>query len=429
MADRARHDDESPVYRAHPLLDPLLPSRRPADARAWLATYHRLADDPASYYKILTSFLRPLEGTQTAFQSLDAYLHDADTYLDDLLRLVRREDADRLRPQTICRETNELLALLRVTFEGPDARTRYEAQRKLQLSKMLFDVDHCRTVRDGPRHRTRFESLLERELWTKAEGGGEVIVCCCTRPDATGIDRLEIGVPVSSDAQCLRFDVRRLPATDREPTIDVYHYHSRFKREATRVVPMPTSDENVFQLGEAPRYPGLGRRSGSILSKMIRRAIGDPHLIQDVLGALFIVGDVRQARALERRLLDPLGGPFRWRDRVDTLSGERDRDQLNERSASDFQVLKKIVDILTEDRNAPSPYLFSVEVQIYPLDSYLRTLYDADYVGHDAYKRRQFLNDLLPVLFPVEVFGAHGDLLQNLNGSMPIDPASIHRPR
>jgi hypothetical protein len=61
-----------------------------------------------------------------------------------------------------------------------------------------------------------------------------------------------------------------------------------------------------------------------------------------------------------------------------------------------------------EDPSSSSPYLFSVEIQIFPLEAYLRTLYDAHFASHTAYKKRQFLNELLPLLFPPEIFGGDG---------------------
>ena len=137
---------------------------------------------------------------------------------------------------------------------------------------------------------------------------------------------------------------------------------------------------------------------------MIRKGIGDPHLISDILGATFVVGDRRQAYALERTLVQALGGPFRWRDRVDTLSSERDRSRLDQSSAVGFRVIKQIVDVLVEDRLAASPYLFPVEVQIFPFEDYLLTRSGPDFASHAAYKRRQFASSLFPILFPAEVF-------------------------
>jgi hypothetical protein len=252
---------------------------------------------------------------------------------------------------------------------------------------------------------------------------GETVEICgllCDRSDGT--QAFEIGVPATPEARCWRFRVRKLPAEGRDPGIDVYHYRSRFKREADPLTGS-RSDDGLLRIAESPRWPGLGRRSGSILSKMIRRNIDDPRMVQDILGAMFIVGSRPQAYALERRLVQTLGGPLRWRDRVDTLRGGRDRDRLDPQSSSGFQVLKGIADVLMDDPSSEAPYLFSVEVQIYPLEAYLRTLYDAHFASHSAYKRRQFLNDLLPVLFPEEIYGsvtALAGLEGNWNGSVGI---------
>ena len=103
------------------------------------------------------------------------------------------------------------------------------------------------------------------------------------------------------------------PATSREPAIDVYHYRARYKREADPLIEA-RHDDGMLRIAESARWPSLGRRSGSILSKMIRRGIHDPRQVQDVLGAMFIVGDRRQTYALEKRLIYSLGGPLRWRD-------------------------------------------------------------------------------------------------------------------
>jgi hypothetical protein len=69
------------------------------------------------------------------------------------------------------------------------------------------------------------------------------------------------------------------------------------------------------------------------------------------------------------------------------------------------------VDILSNDPSSDVPYLFSVEIQIFPLEAYLETLYDAHFASHAAYKRRQFLHELLPILFPAAIYGVDaGDI-------------------
>lgn len=393
------------LYGVHPFLDPKLPSRRPAIARLWLSAYRRIRKDPGSYASMLHAYAGPAGRDADSLRAIRRCFRDADTYLDDLLRLVPEGLADQMAPQSRTRRTNDILKLLDLAFEGPDPRTRYEAQRKLYLAKLLFDVDHCRSVQDGPRHKRTFEGLLQGHLWREIAGGRSLEVCCrFDDPGESEESGFVVGVPPEKGAVCWRFQVRRLPAKNGDPEIEIYHYRSRFKREANPA-PGEKTGNGFLTLRENPRWPGLGRRSGSIVSKMLRRGIGDPRMVEDLLGAMFIVGNRRQAYTLERRLIHLLGGPLRWRDRVDTLRGERERDRLNVRSVSGFRVLKGIVDVLTEDPGSPDPYFFSVEVQIFPLENYLRTLHARHFASHYAYKKRQFLHDLLPMLFPSEIYG------------------------
>jgi hypothetical protein len=368
--------DRREVLRAHPLLDPLLPSRQPAVARYWVRVYRRLVHDSAGHSELL----RP-DGES------GIYLDEADRYVDELLRKAPPRRLDHLRLLPRIRSMQDAVELFRLVFEGPDARIRYEAQRKLYLAKLIHDVDLCRSVRDGPRHRAYIEKLFDRQLWSGIGNVGETEVIC--RP--------------ASD-RCWRFRLHRLAAHDGEPEIRVYYSQTRFKREASEIVAERTSD-GTFRVVEAFRWPVLGRRSGSIVSKMLRQGIGDPNMVQDLLGAMFIVGDRRQVYALEQRLARALGGPFRFRDRVDTIAREEDRARLGARSSKGYQVLKQIVDVLVEDGADMPPYFVPVELQIHPLESYLRTLQDAQLVSHAAYKRRQLVNDLLPLLFPAEIYG------------------------
>ncbi len=386
------------AYRAHPFLDPLFPSRQRVAARFWVMAYRKLMHDPASFSRAVGSAFAP--SRQPDASGPVSYFEDADKYIDDLLRRAPELNPRlALLPET--RAANELDALLRLALRGIEKRPRYEAQRKLYLAKLLFDIDHCRSVRDGPKHRATFEGLLQEALWSKMQSEQEIEVCCELDSEEFR-ERLKI-VAASTRAECWRFRVRRLEARNGQP-IDVYHFRSRFKRETD---PVAEASDGALSLREEPRWPTLGRRSGSILSKMIRRGVGDPHMIQDLIGAMFIVGTRRQVYALERRLLDALGGPLRWRDRVDTISCQADRERLDAHSSPGFEVLKQIVDILAEDPTGTAPYLFPVEVQIYPLEAYLRTLHSSHYANHAAYKRRQLLHDLLPVLFPAEIYAAN----------------------
>lgn len=359
-----RPSDQREVLRAHPLLDPLLPGRQPAVARYWVGAYRRLVDGSAADSELLG----PEGGS-----GVD--LDEADRYLDELLGKAAPRRLDHLRVLSRVQSMRDAVELFRLVFEGPDPRIRYEAQRKLYLAKLIHDVDLCRSVRDGPRHRAYIEKLFDRRLWSGTGNvGGTKVIC---RP---------------ASGRCWRFRPHRLAAHDGEPEICVYYARTRFKREAS---------------------------SGSIVSKMLRQGIGDPGMVQDLLGAMFVVGDRRQVYALERMLARALGGPFRFRDRVDTISWEEDRARLGAQSSKGYHVLKQIVDVLVEDGDGMSPYFVPVELQIQPLESYLGTLQDAQLLSHAAYRRRQVVNELLPLLFPVEIYGQlEGDeLAHSADGS------------
>jgi hypothetical protein len=392
------------AYDAHPLLDPNLPSRHPALTRLWVDTYRRMLRDPGLFERVVRGYVLPTGSRSSEAVALDRYFHDADAYVNDILRLLAEPLARHLAPLPETRGASTIRDLLKATFGAPHPRSRYEAQRKLYLAKLLFDIDHSRSVRDGPKHRARFEQILHDTLWRDVVEEDEVEAYGVLEPAPAGGVRLQLGREPRSGAHAFRFRPRRLPPEDGEPAVEIFHWRVRFKREADPATGRSDPD-GWLRIAEAPRWPGLGGMSGSILSKMIRRAIPDPRMVQDLLGAMFIVGNRRQAYALERRLVAAFGGPLRWRDRVDTLRGQRDRARLDPQSSSGFLVLKEIVDILTNDPSSDVPYLVSVEIQIFPLEAYLETLYAAHFASHAAYKRRQFLNELLPILFPAAIYG------------------------
>jgi hypothetical protein len=390
------------LYGAHPLLDPFLPGRAPEQARHWIRVRRQLVQDADVAHDLFARLVRPCSAATNLAGTVSSCLRDVDHYLDDVLRFVPADLQEHLRSRPETRALNDPAGLLGMCFNASCARLRYEAQRKLYLGRLLFSIDHWRAVRDGPRHRAILNDHLERSLLGLAREGSEMEVCYRFTADGSTGGRLTKTAGASEGAQCWRFHPRTLPAVNGWPAIEIFHHHCRFKRDAIPAGP----DDNLaveLDLGETERWPSLGRRSGSILSKMIRKGITDPHQVQDVLGAMFIVADRKQAYALEQRLLAVLGGPAWARDRTDTLTGERDRERLSPRSAVGFEVLKETVDVLVDDPGS-GPYQFGVELQIYPLTSYLGTIHDAHYASHASYKRRQFQQDILPVLFPDVIF-------------------------
>lgn len=382
-------------------------TRQRTAVRFWLPVYRRLLADSSARAALLRSLTTPVTHSgHRALAPVEAYFEDTEHYLDGLLQFVPPALAQHLRVLPAIRHLQDLDALLHLAFGAGPPRPRYEARRKLYLTKLLFDIDHTRAVRDGRRHHALFDQALQEKLWRDLDREGVRPQCFALAPgrdDAKAV--LTPALASSEPIWC--FEPRRLRATSKGDAIDVFDYRSRFKRELD--VGLGASES--WRAGEPASgwKPAMGPRSGSILSKMIRGGIGDAHAVPDLLGAMFVVGSRRQAYALERRLVDALGGPFRWRDRIDTLGSGEDRSRLTAASSWRYRVLKQIVDLLVSDHPESPPYHFPVEIQIYPLGSHLVTLSNGHHAAHLRYKQRQILSELLPVLFPVEIFGSHAE--------------------
>jgi hypothetical protein len=257
------------AYDAHPLLDPQLPSRHRALARLWVDTYRRMTTDLAFYDRIVRGYVLPAGSRSSAAVDLAPYFHDADAYLNDLIRLVPLSLARHLAPLPETRGLSTIKDLLRATFEGRYARSRYEAQRKLCLAKLIFDIDHSRSVRDGPKHRARFEQLVQDLLLSDIENRGEVEIFGVLARSDDGTLALTLDAEPNPGARSFRFRPKYLRGERGDPAVEIFHYRSRFKREADPETDR-RADEGWIRIAESPRWPGLGRRSGSILSKMIR---------------------------------------------------------------------------------------------------------------------------------------------------------------
>ena len=61
--------------------------------------------------------------------------------------------------------------------------------------------------------------------------------------------------------------------------------------------------------------------------------------------------------------------------------------------------------MLIDEPGRPTPYRFPVEVQVFTLESYLRTVCGSHEASHLALKLRQFLFGLVPKLFPARIYG------------------------
>ncbi|MBU1675851.1 hypothetical protein KKA85_08740 [bacterium] len=289
-------------------------------------------------------------------------------------------------------------------FSPEDPRTRYEAQRKLYLAKLLLDIDHSRQVQLGPKHKAYFERLLREGLWEYALDTNVV----------------EVGFHIDEDGESIHYNLKPKPGQERfefksiflekavsgrKIALDVLYYNCRFKRTV-----VPISYEIVdgsHRVIERKRWDATGERSsGPLLSKIIRKGIQDPDEISDILGAMFIVHDEDAINDLLTLLDSVFGNPISWHDVTDTLVDSHDERHLDRHSGRGYRVYKGDLGILhPSDVPGGLPYRFHVEVQTYALEGFLRTVHGAHDANHLALKLRQFLHGLVPIIFPRSIYG------------------------
>lgn len=395
----------APDYSAHPMLDPHYFEEDPVSSKALARSYLGMTKSDEDYNRYLNLLLNPLEKPRSLPENVETarrYLVDVNGYLREVLQLLEPPLRKPLAMDAEVAARNEVMGLLDLAFRGDTAQVKYEAQRKLYLAKLFFDIDHDPGVQMGPVHKAYFEEILDRKLWSKSvlvkpvdlyyeldEDGVHIKVQ--TRPSATAREKW-------------RFHLTPVRRPGHRP-IHVYHYVCRFKRE---VAPFRYHrGEAEYHVLERNIWETLHeRRSGSILSKMIRKGIVHPRKIQDIIGAMFIVKDLKEVEALQEALFGVFGGPLHWKDRVNTIRFPDEAARLNKQSGRGYEVLKSDVDVLYPGEGGRKPYIFSVEVQIYTVEGFLRTVHSRHYASHQNLKLRQFLAGLLPYLFPVEVYGA-----------------------
>jgi hypothetical protein len=399
----------APDYSAHPFLDPDLPRNDRAALRSYARLFREYIRHGWRYQQMLNRLLHPLgreHPPEVNERILASYLHDASAYVRDLVTLLPPEYRDHCRPDPEVEASNDLRRLVEMLFATRDHRRVFEVQRKLYLAKLLIQIDHTRVIQDGPRHRRYLLELLDRELWRHVVEQHDNELCY----DLSGGDlRLVEDVrALRNGVECWHFHVQRIVRDLPGGTYDleIYHFDTRFKKESAGYD--YDTGRHDYEVDERQRYPGMERhRSASILSKMLRKGINNPVDITDILGAKFIVRSEPEVYRLADLLHQVLGGPFSFRNQVDTFRHPQDRSQLNRFSAEGFHVFKEDVDILYPGDNGEGaqPYLFGVELQIFTMESFLATVHSRDYRNHHEYKRRQFLLGVVPCVFPAKVFG------------------------
>jgi hypothetical protein len=390
---------------AHPFLDPEFDDHHPELVRSFYRYFLSLRDD-AAYDTALDRLLNPPGGGRSAESNRIAaayYLNEASRYLEALLELLPRRRRLWLRADRRVAETRDVRELFGLIFESPDPRVVFEARRKLFLAKLFFDVDHTWEVQRGERHRSFFAELLEREIFGYTVERRDVDLAFDIAADGVGID-YRVGSPLPNE-EFWRFHLRELNfLQDGRPVrVHVYFYSCRSKRE---VLPYTyVRGQKIYQIEAREKWSGLSlRRDASIVSKMLRKGVADPRQIPDIVGAMFIVKDLVEVETLKEALFDILGGPMRIRHVVDTLNRPADRELLNRQSGAGYEVYKGDLEVLYRPDDATPPYGFTVELQIYTLEGYLRTIHTRHYASHQRLKRRQFLEGIVPRLWPVEIY-------------------------
>ena len=394
-------------YSAHPLLDPRFIRHHTRVGRFFRDMYTRILDDDDAYHAELRRLVQPrIQGGDPGFgpDQLIPYLNEADAYIREMIEVLPEKARSHVKPDAKVMACNDFRMLLSFLFNPENARIRYEAQRKLYFTKLLLDIEHSRKIQEGPRHKAYFEKLLREGLWEHV----------------TDTNPVEIGFNIAEDGQSIHYNLKPTKGQQRwsfhsmfvERTVagrgiplDVLYYNCRFKRTVT-----PISYEIVdgsHRVIERRRWDATGRNSsGSILSKMIRKGINDPDELSDILGAMFIVHDEDSVNDLLTLLDGVVGNSIGWRNITDTMTNAANGRTLNRYSGHGYKVYKGDLDILHPNPiSGERPYLFHVEVQIYTLEGFLRTVHGAHDASHLALKLRQFLHGIVPIVFPREIYG------------------------
>lgn len=402
---RSEQDLWAVDFTAHPMLDPQFtrhPSRLQALTRL---AYGRILQDEEAYRRELARLFFPVD-TDCSLKELKRmaaeYLVEADVYIASTIDLLPHECRDPVLPQTVITAARDMRDLMGLSFYGDNERVRYEARRKLYLAQMLLQIDHTRDIQDGPAHKSYFENMLNEGIWSFTKQIHDMSIGF--RLDEDGDTIIYSSRPGPGDQRWqFRSTFIEKPLGRRTVALDILYYNCRFKRAVN-----PISFEVVdgqHQVVEQQRWGDMRQQtSGSILSKMIRKGINNPQEIGDIIGAMFIVNDNEALNDLLGLLDSSIGTPLGWRNVTDTLQDMPAGRSLNIYSSKQFKVFKGDVDILC-DSGGSQPYRYPVEIQIYTMESYLRTVCGLHDANHLALKLRQFMYGLVPRIFPKEIYG------------------------
>jgi len=411
-ASRIRNDAREDIwavdFTAHPLLDPDFQRNGGRLLQLMRQHFRRIIRDNSAYREELARFFNTgleeeLPPLDTLIRRAADYLHEADVYLASTIELLPSHSRPAVTPVPLVTDCSDVRDLMGISIHAEGRRVRYEARRKLYLGLMLLQVDQARSIQDGPQHLAKFEEVLNEGLWRHTKQIHDLKIGYRLEPDG---DRIEYTTRPNEGDMVWDFKSTFVEKTHggRSIGLDVLYYNCRFKRSVT-----PISFEIVdgaHRVLENVRWGEMRQAtSGSVLSKMIRKDLNNPDQIGDIIGAMFIVNDNDALTDLLMLLDSCIGTPFGWRNVTDTLYENPGGSSLNTFSSKAFKVFKGDIDLLVEEEGRSLPYRFPVEVQIFTLESYLRTVCGAHEASHLALKLRQFLFGLVPRIFPARIYG------------------------
>jgi hypothetical protein len=394
---------------AFPGLDPHLSDTHPEFFRLQYRLYQEIIQGDDAYNSFLNRTLHP-SGSRRPLEAniveLAFYLNEASKYITALIGLFSRRKAANLRSDPRIDECHDLRKLLAVALDSSAPRAAFEAHRKLAVTKLFFDVAHTRAIQMGAEHRDYFARLIETNIMRHTVEERDLDVAFNIAADGVRIN-YEVGRPLPNQ-EVWRFRVREINMLQdgRPIRMHIYFYSCRSKREV-----LPYSHvlgKQIYELRAVEKWTELAmRRDASIVSKMLRKVVTDPCGIPDIIGAMFIAKNLLEVEHLKLALIDLLGGPFKLRNVTNTLADPQDKELLNRYSGAGYRVFKGDADVLYHPPGSDDPaYTFTVEIQLYTLETYLRTIHADHYANHQRLKRRQFLGGLVPLLFPSEIYGS-----------------------
>ena len=118
----------------------------PALARLWFDTYRRMMRDTTVFDRVVRGYVMPAGSRSSTAVDLVPYFHDADAYLNDLLRLVPEPLLARhLAPLPETRGASTIRDLLKATFDGPiPARATKRNASSTSRSSSSTSTTHAR---------------------------------------------------------------------------------------------------------------------------------------------------------------------------------------------------------------------------------------------------------------------------------------------